>query len=131
MREVFLKKVSNETQSIYISNDEIIVGHTDNSILVEKKMDIFYKKWNKDGYEDTVGGITDWKTKLIGDLDRVIIYLNGKYDGKPYRILPTEDGWRFVSGFNTPSFLSPIKSEAIDVLCRDYKFLLDKLRKSL
>lgn len=131
MRKIFLTKLNEKENGFVLSDDEIIVRHSHNSILVEKKMDIFYKKWNKEGYEDTVGGITDGKTKLIGDLDRVIIYLNGKYDGKPYRILPTEDGWRFVSGFNTSSFLSPIKSEAIDVLCRDYKFLLDKLRKSL
>lgn len=130
MREVFLKKVSDETQSIYIGNDEVIVGHTDNSILVENKMDIFYRKWRDEDFNNNiVEKITNDNLKLIGDLSRVIIYLNDKYDGMPYNIIPTNDGWEFV--LDTPSFLPRVKDGAIEVLVRDYKFLLDKLHKIL
>lgn len=131
MREVFLNRVDENTSNLFIGTDEAIVGHTNDSIIVENKMTIFYDEWNNNGYEDVVGSITDEKIKLIGDLDRVITYLNSKYDGKPYRIIPTDNDWKFVEGLNIPSFLSPIKEEAICILCSDYKFLLDKLHKNL
>lgn len=130
MREVDLTGNNGFT----LDNNEVIINHTDSSIIIEDKMNIFYNTWFRERLNLSAVNYTIInRVNVIADLSRVIVYLNSKYDGKPHRIVPTKNSWEFIDidKMNISSFLPSIKEDAIKVLATDYKFLLDKLYKLL